>query len=431
MDFFRYSKGELYCEDVKVSRLAKEFGTPLYVYSLKTFVRHFEVVKKAFGDNPYLICFAAKANSNLAILKMVKLLGGGADVVSGGELRLALKAGIPANKIVFSGVGKTDEEIGLALESGILFIAAESRTELESISRAGENHKIKAPVSVRVNPDIDPLTHPHIATGLKETKFGMSEKDTRKAYEFIAKSKWLSPVAISMHIGSQVRHVEPYIDSAKKLISLYKWLNLKGIELKYIDIGGGWAAPLQPGDHFPNPADYVLALSDLFSGIRATIIAEPGRSIAGNAGIIVMKVIAVKKSGTKQYCIVDTGMNDFIRPVLYDAKHRIMPLKENSGSSIAYDIAGPICESSDYLAKDALLCKVSKNDYLALFTAGAYGFSMGSNYNSRLRPAEIAVAGRKIIRIRDRETFSDLTRNQRPANLNKSLINDLKVKLDL
>jgi diaminopimelate decarboxylase len=431
MDYFRYSKEELYCEGVKVSRLAKEYGTPLYVYSLKTFVRHFEVVHRAFGDTPHLICYAAKANSNLAILKMAGLLGGGADVVSGGELRLALKSGIKADKIVFSGVGKTDEEIRLALESGILFISAESLTELETIARVARNLKIAAPVSIRVNPDIDPLTHPHIATGLKETKFGLSESDARKAYDFIRDSKWLNPVGISMHIGSQVGHVEPYVDSAKKLIGLYHWLRRRNIRLEFIDIGGGWAVPFGPDDHFPNPGDYVLGLSDLFAGIEATFIVEPGRSIVGNSGILVMKVIAVKKSGTRRYCVVDAGMNDFIRPVLYNAAHRILPLKMNSGRKIKYDVVGPICESSDYLAKNVGLTSVATNDCLALFTAGAYGYSMGSNYNSRPRPAEIAVAADRAIVIRTREAFDSLLRNQRPGGINRRTINDLKRSLNL
>jgi len=431
MDFFKYSKGELYCEGVKVSRLAKQYGTPLYVYSLKTFIRHFEVIKKAFGDKSHIICYAAKANSNLAILKMAGLLGGGADVVSGGELRLALRAGIKPEKIVFSGVGKTDDEIELALKSKILFIAAESLQELETIARIAKRLRITAPVSVRVNPDIDPRTHPHIATGLKESKFGLSEPESKKAYDFISSEKRLNTVGISMHIGSQVGYVDPYVDATVKIINLYKYLKRKNLPLKYIDIGGGWAAYFRPEDNIPEPCDYVSALSDLFSDIQATIIAEPGRSIIGNAGILIMKVIGLKRSGGKNYCIVDAGMNDFIRPVLYDACHRIEPVRRTSERKVSYDIVGPICESSDFLAENIKLPKVKKSDYLALFTAGAYGSSMSSNYNSRFRPTEVAVAGKDVIIIRERETFKDLVKNQHLKGVTEGVINNLKKNLDL
>jgi len=431
MDFFRYSKGELYCEDMKASRLAGFFGTPLYVYSLKTFVRHFEVIDRAFNGKSHIICYAAKANSNLSILKMAGLLGGGADVVSGGELRLALRAGIKPNKIVFSGVGKTDEEIEFALKSRILFIAAESIQELESITRIAKRLKIIAPVAVRVNPDIDPRTHPHIATGLKKTKFGLGESESKKAYNFIGTEKWLNPVGISMHIGSQVGYVDPYVDAARKIVNLYKYLKKKKLPLEYIDIGGGWAAYFRPEENIPEPGDYVSAMYDLFSDIKATIIVEPGRSIIGNAGILIMKVIAVKRSGGKNYCIVDAGMNDFIRPVLYNANHRIEPVRRTPECEILYDIVGPLCESGDFLSRRLKLPKVERGDCLALFTAGAYGSSMSSNYNSRVRPLEIAVAGRNAMVIRERETFKDLVRNQKLKGVTREIINNLKKDLDL
>jgi len=426
MDFFKFSRGQLYCEEVSVSRLARLYGTPLYVYSLKTFVRHFEVIGNAFGRIPHQICFAAKANPNLAILKLAGLLGGGADVVSGGELQLALKAGIKPDKIVFSGAGKSPDEIELALRSKILFIAAESLGELETIAKIAGKMKTIAPVSVRVNPDIDPRTHPHIATGLKETKFGLSESDSKKAYGFIKGNRWLDPVGISMHIGSQVRYVRPYIDAASKLLKLYRYLAGNNIPLKYIDIGGGWAAYFSPGDDIPRPDDYVSAISGMFSGIDATMIAEPGRSIIGNAGILVTRVVALKKNGGRNYCIVDAGMNDFIRPVLYNAHHRIEPLLKTAGRKLKYDVVGPVCESSDYLGKDIKLPAVKKNDYLALFTAGAYGSSMGSNYNSRFRPREIAVANKNILVIRERETLVDLLRNQMAKKVTGKVVADIK-----
>lgn len=426
MDFFRYAKGQLYCEGIRVSRLADSFGTPLYVYSLKTFIRHFEIIRRSFGQTSHLICYAAKANPNLAILKLAGLLGGGVDVVSGGELLLALKAGVRPERIVFSGVGKSREEIELALRSRILFVAAESAAELETIEGIARRLRIIAPVAVRVNPDIDPRTHPHIATGLRNTKFGLSENDSKKAYGFIKNSSWLEAVGISMHIGSQVKFVEPYKAAARKLIKLYRYLEGKNIPLKYIDIGGGWAAYFRPEDHIPEPGDYVSALSGMFSNIDATIIAEPGRSIIGNAGILVTRVLAVKRSGGKNYCIVDAGMNDFIRPVLYNADHRIEPLVKAPGNRVKYDIVGPVCESSDFLGKNVRIRGVKKDEYLAVFTAGAYGSSMGSNYNSRMRPPEIAVANKNIMVIREKETPSDLMRRQRSKSISKKMIAGLK-----
>ena len=257
-------------------------------------------------------------------------------MVSGGELRIAIKAGVNPRKIVFSGVGKSDDEIKLALESGILFISAESLQELESIARIAGKLKTVADVAVRVNPDIDPRTHPHIATGLKNTKFGLGESEAKKAYHYIETNKWLNAVGISMHIGSQVAYVEPYIDSVKKIIGLYRYLQKRNLPLKYIDIGGGWAAYFRPGDRIPLPADYITALSGLLKNLDSTVIVEPGRSLIGNAGALVMRVIAVKKSGRKSFCIVDAGMNDFIRPVLYNANHRIVPVRKNELEKITY-----------------------------------------------------------------------------------------------
>ncbi len=429
MDFFKYSNDRLYCENASVSKIAKEFGTPLYVYSLKTILRHFEVIKKAFGEIDHLICYAAKANSNLAILKMAKLCGAGADVVSGGELKLALKSGIRPKKIVFSGVGKSNDEIEFAIKNRILFISAESIQELETIAGIARKLKLLAPVSIRVNPDIDPKTHPYIATGLKETKFGISEKAVYKAYHFCKENRWLDPVGISMHIGSQIEYVQPYYDAAKKIVDLYNKLRKEKIEIKYIDIGGGWAAQFGFSGNLPGPDDYVAAISGLFEGLPATVIVEPGRSIIGNAGLLVMKVIVLKQSGGRSFCVVDAGMNDFIRPALYGGQHEIGPLIRKSGPKILYDIVGPICESSDYFAKERKLQKLRVGDYLALFTAGAYGMSMSSNYNSRLRPAEIAVAGRDVFVIREREKNNDLTRGQRMDRISSSLIDNLKRNL--
>ncbi len=425
MDFFHYKKGELYCEDIRVSDLAQKYSTPLFVYSLRTLVRHFRVTSEAFGEIPHIVCYAAKANSNLAILRIAALSGAGCDVVSEGELKAALAAGIKRDRIVFSGVGKTDSEIEAAIKAKILFICAESIEELKAIAKIAAKNRIVAPVAVRVNPDIDPGTHPYIATGLRETKFGLDEKTAREAYEFIKKSRWLDPVGISMHIGSQVESVKPYVAAAGKIVGLYKSLWKQNIRLKYIDIGGGWAAHFGAHGNLPNPDDYVSAVKDLFSGLPVTVIAEPGRSLVGNAGILLMRVIALKKTDVKNFCIVDTGMNDFLRPALYGADHRIWPVKFRQGGKATYDVVGPVCENTDCFAKGLELPIIKKGDLLCLFTAGAYGSAMSSNYNSRRRAAEVAVAGKKTILIRRRETFRDLTAGQSLAGISDKLVRGL------
>ena len=422
MDFFKYKNGRLYCEDVSVESLVKRYSTPLYIYSLRTFVRHIQGVSESFGDIPHIICYAAKANSNLAILKTAALCGTGADIVSGGELRLALKAGIKSGRIVFSGVGKTEEEIEQAIQTGILFICAESFNEIESIAKIARRLKIKAPVAVRVNPEIDPETHPYIATGLAESKFGMSEKEAKKAYEICVGEKWLDPVGISMHIGSQLESIKPYAASVHKIVELYKYLWKQNVKLKYIDIGGGWAAHFDPAVKLPYPRDYISAVSGFLKTIPATVVVEPGRSMIGNAGILVMKVIRIKNR-VKNFCVIDSGMNDFIRPPLYGAKHRIEPVVKSKGQKI-YDVVGPVCESSDFFAKSIKLPVLKSGDLLALFTAGAYGRAMGSNYNARPGAAEIAVAGKEVIVIRERETLKDLEKGQKTGGISRKLIED-------
>ncbi len=422
MDYFHYKRGHLYCEDVRVSDIVKKYSTPLYIYSLKTLVRHFKVTSQAFGDIPHIICYAAKANSNLAILKVAALCGAGADVVSGNELLLAGKAGIKNDRIVFSGVGKTDEEIELAVKSKILFICAESFDEIEAIAKIARRNRIVAPVAVRVNPAIDPRTHPHIATGLRQTKFGLSENSAKKAYRICRQERWLDPVGISMHIGSQVETVKPYVDSTRKIVNLYKYLLKQNISLKYIDIGGGWAAQFERDSVLPHPDDYVSAISDLFTNLPVTVVAEPGRSLVGNAGILIMKVISTKKGASRNFCIVDAGINDFIRPALYGANHRIEPIYYRSRRQVAYDVVGPVCENSDFLAKSIRLPRMVKGDVLALFTAGAYGRVMSSNYNGRLRAAEVAVAGGDVFPIRAGENFRDLVKGQRTVDISRKMI---------
>lgn len=427
MDYFHYKKSHLWCEDVRVADIVKEYSTPLYIYSLKTLVRHLVVTSRAFGDIPHIVCYAAKANSNLAILRTAALCGAGADVVSGSELNLAVKAGIRPRRIVFSGVGKTEEEIELAVRRGVLFICAESVDEIELIAKVAARNRTVTPVAVRVNPDIDPKTHPHIATGLKETKFGLNEADSRKAYQVCRARKWLNPVGISMHIGSQVETVSPYIDSLKKLIGLFRHLWKQNIRLKYIDIGGGWAAPFERDAVLPHPDDYVSAVLSKLKDIPATVVVEPGRSLVGNAGILVMRVIRTKRNGPKEFCVVDAGMNDFIRPALYGARHRIEPVRSASGRKRVYDVVGPLCESSDCFARDVRLPVMKEGDLLAIFTAGAYGSVMGSNYNSRLHPAEVAVAGNSVRLIRERQTIKDLARGQHWKEIDRGMLEDMLV----
>ncbi len=425
MDYFHYRKGELYCEDIKVADIVKKYSTPLFIYSLKTLVRHFHVTSEAFGSIPHIICYAAKANPNLAILKVASLCDSGADVVSEGELRAALKAGIPANKIVFSGVGKTDSEIEFAARTGILFICAESLQEIDTIGKIAKKLKTKIPVAIRVNPEIDPKTHPYIATGLRNTKFGLSEDLAKEAYKRCRKFEWVEPVGISMHIGSQVETVKPYVDATKKIVKLYKYLWKQNIRLRYIDIGGGWAAHFNSRKRLPHPDDYISAVKDLFADLPITVVVEPGRSLIGNAGILVMSVLASKKTPSKNFCIVDAGMNDFIRPPLYGARHRVEPVKYSHRISILQDVVGPVCESSDFFAKKIKLPLMKKNELLALFTAGAYGSSMSSNYNSRRKAAEVAVAKNKVFLIKKRETYDNLIRNQNFAGIDLKLVGKL------
>jgi diaminopimelate decarboxylase len=425
MDFFQYRRGQLYCEDVPVRKIAEKYNTPLFIYSLKTLTRHFQVTSEAFGDISHILCYAAKANPNLAILKVAALCGAGCDVVSDGELQSALRAGIDKRKIVYSGVGKTDREIATAIKARILFIAAESLQELEVISGIARRLGRAAAVSIRVNPDIDPGTHPYIATGLKETKFGMDKGTALKAYRFCMANRWLDPVGISMHIGSQIESTKPYREAALKIVDLFRYLWKQNLLLKYIDIGGGWAAHYRHGEGLPFPQDYVSAVKDLFSCLPVTVIAEPGRSLVGNAGIFIMRVIAVKHSPTKNFCIVDGGMNDFIRPVLYGAKHAVMSVKPRKGRRETYDVVGPVCENSDFFAKALILPIIKRGDLLVLFTAGAYGSTMGSNYNSRLRAAEVAVAGKKIILMRKREKLSDLLSGQVMTGISDKIVRGL------
>ncbi|TAL22842.1 MAG: diaminopimelate decarboxylase [Nitrospirae bacterium] len=407
MHFFKYKNNELFAEDVPVKKLAEKYGTPLYVYSHATLLRHFMAYDDAFDGYPHIICFAAKANSNMAILRLFAKNGGGADIVSGGELFTALKAGIPSKKIVYAGVGKTDDEIRFALRSKILMFNVESEDELKRINELAGKMKTKAPIALRINPDIDPETHPYISTGLKKHKFGIPIDDAVEHYKTASRLRNISVIGIHKHIGSQITKVSPFVDALKRILILLDELDGQGVNIRYLDIGGGLGISYK-NEEPPVPKDLAKSLLPLLKKRKLTLIMEPGRSIAGNAGILVTKTLYLKECEDKEFIIVDAGMNDLMRPSLYNAYHRILPLKKGRRTETFADVVGPICESGDFLAKERELPKVRQGEYLAVMSAGAYGFSMSSNYNSRPRPAEVMVKGREDFLIRERETYKTL-----------------------
>ncbi|HYA11417.1 MAG TPA: diaminopimelate decarboxylase [Thermodesulfovibrionales bacterium] len=411
MHLFQYHGRELFAEDIAVTKLAEAYGTPLYIYSYNTFLRHFRAYTSAFQDYPHIICFALKANSNIAILRLFAKNGGGADIVSGGELYRALKAGISPKKIVYAGVGKTEEEIQFALKSKILMFNVESEDELGEINRIAGIMKLKAPIALRINPDIDPETHPYIATGLKEHKFGIPIADALEYYRIASKLKNINVVGIHKHIGSQITKVSPFVDALRNILFLIDKLGAEGLNIKYLDVGGGLGISYKDEEP-PVPKDLARNLIPLLKGRKLTLIVEPGRSIAGNAGILVTEVLYRKKGKEKEFIIVDAGMNDLIRPSLYGAYHHILPVIRGKRDTIFCDVVGPICESGDFLAKERELKKIEKGKYLAVMGAGAYGFSMSSNYNSRPRAAEVMVRGREHFLIRSREIYRDLIKGE-------------------
>ncbi len=411
MHFFRYTNAELYAEDVPVRELAERYGTPLFVYSHATLLRHFMAYKKAFNDFPHIICYAMKANSNSAIVRLFAKNGGGADVVSGGEIYRALKGGIPSNRIVYAGVGKTEKEIRFALREDILMFNVESEEELVEINRIAGLMNLKAPVALRVNPDVDPRTHPYISTGLKKHKFGIPIEEAFEYYKVAAKLSNVRVIGIHKHIGSQITQVSPFVDALKKVLSLVDELSRFGVKIKYLDIGGGLGITYKNEDP-PLPLDLAKGLAPALKKRELTIIMEPGRSITGNAGILVTKVLYLKNTKKKRFVIVDAGMNDLVRPSFYDAYHHIMPVVKSLRKAIIADVVGPICESGDFLAKDRELKAVRPGEFLSVMSAGAYGFSMSSNYNSRPKAAEVLVKGREHSLVRRRETYNDLLRGE-------------------
>ena len=408
MDFFQYKNEQLYVEDLPVKQLAEEFGTPLYIYSRATLERHWHAFDSALGEHPHLICYAVKANSNIGILNVMAKLGSGFDIVSQGELERVLAAGGEASKVVFSGVAKSRSEIMRALEVGIRCFNVESIAELYHINQiAGEMGKV-APISLRVNPDVDAHTHPYISTGLKENKFGVSVDEAREVYKLAATLPHVKITGMDCHIGSQLTELQPFLDATDRLIRLMEQLKEDGITLKHLDLGGGLGVTYTD-ETPPHPSDYATALLNKLKDYEdLEIILEPGRAIAANAGILVAKVQYLKSNESRNFAITDTGMNDMIRPALYEAYMNIIEIDRTLGREKAiYDVVGPVCETSDFLGKQRKLA-IAEGDYIAQRSAGAYGASMSSNYNSRPRTAEVLVDGNKAHLIRRRENLSEL-----------------------
>lgn len=413
MHNFEYRQGELYCEQVPLGQIVKEVGTPCYIYSHATLTRHFRVYDGAFKDIPHIIAFAMKANSNLAILRLMAKEGSGVDIVSGGELFRALKAGVPPSKIVFAGVGKNAEEIRDALKADILMFNVESSAEIHAINDVAASVGKKARVALRINPDIDPKTHPYISTGLKKSKFGIAADRALEEFKLASSLGHIEVVGVHAHIGSQLTEVTPFVESLKKVVALVGTLKGQGINIRYLNIGGGLGITYSD-EKPPLPQDYADAISPLVKDLNLTLVMEPGRVIVGNAGILVTKVLYEKVGEAKRFVIVDAAMNDLIRPSLYSAYHEIRPVSEAllHRRKHAVDVVGPVCESGDFLAKDRMLSEVKPGDLLAVMSAGAYGFVMASNYNSRPRVPEVLVKDAEIHVIRARETYDDLVRGE-------------------
>ena len=411
MHEFKYKNSNLYCEKVKIRDLAEKFGTPLYVYSYNTLISHFIKLREAFKSIKPLICYSVKANSNLAILKVLVKEGAGLDIVSGGELFRAKKAGCPVEKIVYASVGKTTYEIEEAIKSGILFFNVESFPELKNIQHIARRLKKRVNVALRINPDVEPKTHKYITTGKLTNKFGI---DFKSAKRIILLARGFSHVEISglhIHIGSQITTGEPFVAAITKVIRFISTLKRDGIKLEYLNIGGGLGI-IYDKEAPQTAKKFAVKVLPLLKKSGLKIIMEPGRFIVGNSGILVARVLYVKNTPKKRFIIVDGGMNDLIRPALYEAYHQIVPLIKRKGAEEKADVVGPICESGDFFAKNRLLPSVEEGDYLAVMSAGAYGFSMASNYNSRRRPQEIMVNKDKAIVIRKWESYEDLIRNE-------------------
>jgi diaminopimelate decarboxylase len=412
MHYFQYKDGDLHCEEIPIAAIADSVGTPFYLYSHKTLVRHFKAFDSPFEKVRHLVCYSVKANSNLALLRIFVNLGAGLDVVSGGELFRALKSGVDPKKVVFSGVGKTREEIEYGLNSGILMFNAESSQELALIDEMAGRLGTKAPVAIRINPDIDPKTHPYIATGLRENKFGIDFNLSMKEYIFANGLPHIEIIGVDCHIGSQLIELQPFVEALRKVKELIHALDQRGVEIQYLDLGGGLGITYKD-EVPPHPTEYAKAIVEEASDLDYTLILEPGRVIVGNAGILVSRVLYTKETGQKNFVIIDAGMNDLIRPSLYGSFQGILPVTKRDGEEIVADVVGPICESGDFIAKNRRMPKFNPGELVAVMSAGAYGFSMSSNYNARPRVCEVLARGNRFHLIRERENLEDLIRGEK------------------
>jgi diaminopimelate decarboxylase len=411
MHHFRYRDNQMFCEDVPILKIAKKVGTPFYVYSHATLTRHFLAFDSAFNNISHLVCFSAKANSNMAVLNLFASLGSGLDIVSGGELYRGLMAGIPPEKIVYSGVGKRKDEIEYALRSNILMFNIESFQELEAVNRCAERLSTNARIALRVNPDVDPKTHPYISTGMRKNKFGINYEAAIATYQAANDLSHIDVVGIDCHIGSQLTEITPFVDALRKLKELTTDLKNRGIQIQYLDLGGGLGITYDQ-ETPPHPDDYAKAIVRELENPSFTLIFEPGRVIVGNAGVLVTKCLYVKKSEKKNFVVVDAAMNDLARPSLYDAYHAIQPVVQADRSHFVADVVGPICESGDFFARGRRFPACERGDLLALMSAGAYGFTMSSNYNSRPRVPEVMVKDDQFHVVRQRETYENLIQGE-------------------
>src|SRR5271163_884052 len=416
MNYFEYRNDQLFAEDVPVADLARRINTPFFVYSARTLRRHFRVFDEAFAGTDHLICYAMKALSNLSILKLFASMGAGFDIVSVGELMRCLRIGADPRKIVFSGVGKTDEEIAAALKAGILMINVESRPELHRIAEVAGRMKHRAPVSLRVNPDLDPGTHPHISTGHRDSKFGVPLAQVHEYYADARSLPGLDLVGLSTHIGSQITDTSPFTEAANKVAAIVNALRENGVALRYLDLGGGLGIPYQ--EEPPSPKEYAAALLGPLRGLGLKLIIEPGRVLVGNAGVLVTRVLWTKETDVKRFIVIDGAMNDLLRPVLYEAYHQILPVERRANApAVTADVVGPVCESGDFFAREREMPEPRDGDLLAVMSAGAYGFVMSSNYNSRPRAPEVLVDGADVHVIRERDSFEDLIRGEHVVDL--------------
>jgi len=411
MNHFEYRNGELFCEDVPIRDIADQVGTPFYLYSHATLTRHIRAFSDAFAAVPHLVCFSVKANSNLSVLRTFINEGAGLDIVSGGELFRGLKAGCDPRKIVYSGVGKTEREIEEALAAGILMFNVESSQELETINRVAGKVGERAGIAIRVNPDVDPQTHPYISTGMKKAKFGINISQALNDYRHAASLPHVEIIGVDCHIGSQLTKISPFVDAIKKVRELVKVLQDEGFDIRYLDLGGGLGITYKD-ENPPSPADYAEAIIEATDGLGVTLVFEPGRVLTGNAGILVTRVLYTKRGEAKNFIIVDGAMNDLARPALYGSYQGIQAVRQGGEGKVVADVVGPICESGDFLAQDRELQDFQPGDLLAVTSAGAYGFTMSSNYNSRPRVPEILVRKDKVHVVRARETYPDLVRGE-------------------